>query len=183
MRCFVKDNTGRSCLLELKDAFWVTSYAKNLVSVKRLTDKEAMIQFNDDPTIKMPNGTVVPMMTNDELFSVMAQPVETGSLAMMFHSIKHWHRVLGHNNWHDVAARGRWHEHLCIRKVDELQHRAAPRRRSGHPFRKRGALERERNWLSFTQTCSDPFSRSPTRVFAMQWASSTVTALSGQYTQ
>ena len=103
VRCFVKDNTGRSCLLELKDAFWVPSYAKNLVSVKRLTDKGAMIQFNDDPTIKMPNGTVVPMMTNNELFSVMAQPVETGSLALMSHSIKHWHRVMGHNNWHDVA--------------------------------------------------------------------------------
>ena len=103
VRCFVKDNTGRSCLLELKDAFWVPSYARNLVSVKRLTDKGAMIQCNDDPTIKMPNGTAVPMMTNDEVFTVMAQPVETGSLAMMSHSIKHWHRVIGHNNWHDVA--------------------------------------------------------------------------------
>ena len=75
------------------------------MSVKRLTDKGAMIQFNDNPTIKMPNGTVVPMMTNDEFFSVMAQPLETGSMAMMSHSItiKHWHRVMGHNNWHDVA--------------------------------------------------------------------------------
>ena len=53
VRCFVKDNTGRSCQLELRDAFWVPSYAKNLVSVKRLMDKGAMIQFNDDPTIKM----------------------------------------------------------------------------------------------------------------------------------
>ena len=103
VRCFVKDNTGRSCLLELRDAFWVPSYARNLVSVKQLTDKGAMIQFNDDPTIKMPNKTVVPMLTKDEFFSVMAQPVETGSLAMMSHSIKHWHRVMGHNNWHDVA--------------------------------------------------------------------------------
>ena len=98
----MKDNTCRSCLLELRDVFGVPSYARNLVSVKRLTDKGAMIQFNDDPTIKMPNGTVVPIMTNEELFSVMAQPVETGSLAMMSHSIKHWHRVIGHN-WHDVA--------------------------------------------------------------------------------
>ena len=103
VRCFVKDNTGRSCLLELRDAFWVPSYTRNLVSVKRLTDNVEMILFNVFPTIKMPNGTVVPMMTNDELFSVMAQPVETGSLAMMSHSIKHWHRVMEHNNWHDVA--------------------------------------------------------------------------------
>ena len=102
--CFVKDNTGRSCLLERRDAFWVPSYARNLVSVKRLTDKRAMIQFNDDPTIKMPNGTVVPMMTNDELFSVMAQPVETGSLSMMHHSIKHWHQVMGHNTFHDTYS-------------------------------------------------------------------------------
>ena len=103
MRCLVKDNTGRSCLLELRYSFWVLSYARNLVSVKRLTDKGAMIQFKDDPTIKMPNGTVVPMMANNELFSVMAQPVETGSLAMMSHSFKHCRRVMGHNNWQDVA--------------------------------------------------------------------------------
>ena len=103
VRCFVKDNMDRSCLLELRDAFLVPSYARNLVSVKRMSDKGAMIQFNDDPTIKMPNGTVVPMMTNDDFFSVMDQPVERGSLAVMSHSIKHWHRVMGHNNWHNVA--------------------------------------------------------------------------------
>ena len=62
-----------------------------------------MIQFKDDPTIKMPNRTVVPMMTDDELFSVMAQPVETRSLAMMSHPIKHWYQVTGHNNLHDVG--------------------------------------------------------------------------------
>ena len=103
MPCFVKDHTGRFCLLELRDALWVSSYARNLVLVKRLTGKVEMILFNDFPTIKLPNGTVVPMMTNDELFSVVAQPVETGSMAMMSHSIKHRHRVMEHNNWLDVA--------------------------------------------------------------------------------
>ena len=103
VRCFVKDNTGRSCLLELRDACWVPSYARNLVSVKQLTDKGAMIQSDDDPNIKMPNGIVVPIMTSEELFNVMAQPVETGSLAMMSHSIMHWHRVIEHKNWHDLA--------------------------------------------------------------------------------
>ena len=53
-----------------------------------------MIQFNDDPIIKMPIGTVALMMTNDAIFSVMVQAVETGSLALMSHSIKHWHRVM-----------------------------------------------------------------------------------------
>ena len=67
VRCFLKDNTGRSCLLEMRDAFRVPPYARNLVWVKRLTDKGAMIQFKDNPTIKMPNGTVVPMMTNFSL--------------------------------------------------------------------------------------------------------------------
>ena len=36
----------------------VPSYARNLVSVKRLTDKGAAIHVNDDPTIEMSNRTV-----------------------------------------------------------------------------------------------------------------------------
>ena len=103
VRCWMADNTGQSCLLELKDAYWVPSYARNLVSVKRLSDKGAMIKFNDDPLIKMPDGTLVPMMTKDELYSLMVHPIETGSLAMMSHSVKHWHQVMGHNNWNDVG--------------------------------------------------------------------------------
>ena len=125
VRCFVKDNTSRSCPLELRDAFWMPFYAKNLVSVKRLTDKGAMIQFNDDPNSERANRTVVPMMTNYEVFSVMSQPVETGSLATMSHSIKHWHREMGHNNSHDVAMLQ--HEVVGMNisgseKNDELQH-------------------------------------------------------------
>ena len=103
MRCFVTDNKGRSCLLELRDAFWVPFNARNLVSVKRMTDKGAMIQFNDDPIIKMHNGTVVLMMTSDEIFNVRVQLVKTVSQAMMPHSIKLWHSVMEHNIWHDVA--------------------------------------------------------------------------------
>ena len=128
VRCSVKDNTGRSCLLELRDAFWVPSYARNLVSVKRLTDKGAVIQFNDDPTIKMPNGTVVPMMTNDELFIVMAHPVETGSLAIVSHDVSFYQALASCDGAQqlarcgEVAARSREHEHLWLRKEDELQH-------------------------------------------------------------
>ena len=145
-----------------------------------------MIQFNDDPTIKMPNGTVGPMMTNDELFSVMAQPVETGSLAMMCHSIKHWHRVMGAQQLArcgKVAARGRGYDHLWLREEDELQHMLHREGEAGIRSEDVGYSSKKPNWLSFTQTCSDPFNRSPTRVVAMQWASSTVTAVSGQYTQ
>ena len=49
VRRFVVDNTGRSCLLELGDDFLVPSYARNLVSVKRLTDK------GNDPVQWRPN--------------------------------------------------------------------------------------------------------------------------------
>ena len=65
------------------------------------------------------------LMTNDEIFSVIAQPVETGSLVMMSHSIKHWHRVMGAQQLArcgKVAARGRGQEHLWLRKEDELHH-------------------------------------------------------------
>ena len=48
VQCLMKDHTGRSCVLGLSDAFWKPSYARNLVSVKRLTDKGALIQFNQD---------------------------------------------------------------------------------------------------------------------------------------
>ena len=183
VRCFVKDNTGRSCLLELRDAFWVPYYARNLVSVKRFTDKGAMIQFNDDATINMHNGTVVPMMTNDELFNVMAQPEETGSLSILFHSIKHWYRVLGHNNWHDVA---------------KLQHEVMSMNISGSEKKancnicctekaKRASIPktwgtRPKTKLAIVYTeVLETIQQESHKV--MQWASLTVTAVSGQYTQ
>ena len=155
------------------------------MSVKRLSDKGAMIQFTDDPTIKMPNGTVVPMMTNDELFSVMAQSVETGSLAMISHSIKHWLRVMGHSIWHDVAklqqevvgmntsgSEKKTNCNICC--TEKAKRESIPMT----------CVNRAKTKLAIVrQTWSDPFNRSPTRVFAMQWASSTVTSVSGQYTQ
>ena len=81
----MKDNTAVAgiCLLELREAFWVSSYAMTLVSVKRLTDKRALIHFNDDPIIKMTDRTMVLMMTKNERFSAMIKPVKTGSLATM----------------------------------------------------------------------------------------------------
>ena len=44
---------------------------------------------------------------------------------MMSHSIKHWHRVIGHNNWHDVAKLQQDVVGMNIsgsKKKDELQH-------------------------------------------------------------
>ena len=159
VQCFVR--TIRAVLV-----YWVPSYARNLAPVKRLTDKRAVIQFNDNPTIKMPNRTVVPMMTNDGLLSVMAQPVETCSLTMMSHSIKHWRRVMGYNKWHDVAKLQ--HEVVGIKTLAPKRTKrrrtatsAVPKRRSLHAFRRRRALERKRNWLSFTQTYTDTFNRIP----------------------
>ena len=60
---------------------------------------------------------------------------------------------------------------------------SVPRIRSGHPFRRYGALEQKRSWLMFTQTCTELFSKSPSRVFSMQRVSSRVTVVSGHYTQ
>ena len=41
--------------------------------------------------VLMADGTVVPTMTNDNIFRVISQLMATGSLAMMSHSIKDWH--------------------------------------------------------------------------------------------
>ena len=133
------------------------------MSVKRLMDKGAMIQFNDDPSNKMPNRTVLPMMRNDEFFSVMAQPVKTGSLAMMFHSIKHWHRVMGHKNWHDEAKLQYWVVGMNISGLKKKICGTEKAKRASIPKTWGTRAKTKLDWLSFTQTCSDHFSRSPTR--------------------
>ena len=84
--------------------------------------KGAMIQFNDNPTTKIPNGTVVPMMTNDDIFSVMAQPVETGNDVSLYQPLASSDEAQQLARCGKVAARGRVHEHLSLRKGDELQH-------------------------------------------------------------
>ena len=88
VRCGVKGVQGNSCTLELTDALLVPSYARNLVSVKRLADRGAKVKFDGEPCIQIPNGTVVPMLTSDALFSVEAQPLIL-ALTMMSHSLKH----------------------------------------------------------------------------------------------
>ena len=102
VRCSVLDSRGKQCQLELTDAFWVPSYARNLVSVKRLADKGAKMDFGAKPRIKMPNGTHIPMRTEDELFSIRVQ-AGRGSLAHSSFTIDQWHQVMGHNNIQDVA--------------------------------------------------------------------------------
>ena len=58
--------------------------------------------------------------------------------------------------WTSLALKWRWTATSALR-----------RRRSRQPLQRREALERKRNQLLFTQTCLDPYSGSPTRVFAM----------------
>ena len=109
------------------------------------------------------------------------KPPKCFKCGKMSHSVKHWHRVIGITTgtmWQSCRKRS-WARTSLTSKRRRTATSAAPRRRSRHPFRRRGAPERKRNWLSFTQTCSHPFSRSPTMVFSTQSASSTVTAFRG----
>ena len=72
----------------------------------------AMIQFNDDPTIKVPNATVDPMMTNRV----------TGNDVSLYQALASRKGAQQLARCGKVAARGRRHEHLWLRKEDGLQH-------------------------------------------------------------
>ena len=63
----------------------------------------------------MPNGTVVPMMTNDELFV-------TGNDVSLYQALAPSDGAQQLARCGKVAAKGRGHEHLWLRKEDELKH-------------------------------------------------------------
>ena len=63
----------------------------------------------------MPNGTVVPMMTNDELFV-------TGNDVSLYQALAPSDGAQQLARCGKVEAKGRGHEHLWLRKEDELKH-------------------------------------------------------------
>jgi hypothetical protein len=99
---WVKDDRGKLRRMMLKDAYYVPSYSRNLVSVKRLNDSGATVNFGQSPHILSPEGTVFPFSVSSNLFTleIFRKTTET---AMQSHSITRWHERLGHNNKQDVG--------------------------------------------------------------------------------
>ena len=67
-QCGVLDSKGRMCELELKQAFWVPTYTRNLSSVKKLAEQGAMVSFGKEANIRTQDGTLLPLVcTSDDL--------------------------------------------------------------------------------------------------------------------
>jgi hypothetical protein len=142
---WVQDEYNRYRKMELKDAMYVPSYSRNLLSVKTLCDREANVDFGKGARLRTSNGTIFPFSVRDNLYSLQVHAMinddaDTTAYAMAAESLSLWHERLGHNNKRDVAA--------LPRAVEGTSHYAAPaphRRRRGHPSRRPGAHEQRRN--------------------------------------
>ena len=151
-RCGVLRSRGRMCELELKQAFWVPTYTRNLISLKKLAEQSAMVSFGKEANIRTQDGTLLLLVcTSDDLYTLRvllfvcnlgprALPVERlpgiahgcggrkgwspwlGSHAAQSRTLEQWHRALGHNNFNDVARLTKLVDGMHIRKDGEAGH-------------------------------------------------------------
>ena len=140
-RCWVLDSKGRMCELELKQAFWVATYTRNLISVKKLAEQGAMVSFGKEANIRTQDRVLLPLVcTSDVLYTLRvlpfvcnfgprALPVKRlqgiayrcggrkgwspwlGSHAAQSRTLVQWHRALGHNNFNDVDKASQRYAH------------------------------------------------------------------------
>ena len=145
-RCGVLDSKGTMCELELKEAFWVAIYTRNLISVKKLAEQGARVSFGKEANIRTQDGSLLPLVcTSDDLYTLLvlpfvcnlgprALPVDRlpgithrcggckgwshwlGSHAAQSRTLVQWHRALGHNNFKDVARLTKLLDGMQIRK-------------------------------------------------------------------
>ena len=74
-QCGVLNSTGRMFELELKQAFWVPTYTRNLISVKKLPEQGAMVSFGKEANIRTQDGTLLPLVcTSDDLYTFRVLP-------------------------------------------------------------------------------------------------------------
>ena len=74
-RCGVLCSKGRMCELELKQVFWVPTYTRNQISVKKLAEQGAMVSFRKKANIRTQDGTLHPLVcTSDDLYTLRVLP-------------------------------------------------------------------------------------------------------------
>ena len=137
----VLDSKGRKCELELKQAFWVTTYTRNLISVKKLAKQGAIVSVGKEAIIRTQDGTLLPLVgTSDDLYTLRVLPFVgnlrmerlqsiahrsgegngwspwLGSHAAQSRTLVQWHRALGHNNFNDVALTTKLVDGMHMRK-------------------------------------------------------------------
>jgi transposase InsO family protein len=123
-RFWAKDQDGHDREVELRDAMYVPEYSRNLVSVKRLCDGGATIDFGRHARLVTANGTNFPFVVRDNLYSLQVRTSTRGQqdaaeFAMTSQTLTRWHERLGHNNKQDVAALQKKVEGMKVTQDDE----------------------------------------------------------------
>ena len=151
-RCGLLDSKARTCELELKQAFWVPIYTRNLISVKKLVEQGAMVSFGKKANIRTHDRTFLPLVfTSDDQYTLRilpfvcnlgprALPMERfpgiahgcggrkgwsswlGSHAAQSRTLVQWDRALAHNNFNDVARLTKLVDGMHIRKDGAAGH-------------------------------------------------------------
>lgn len=142
------DSEGNQCAVELKQAFWVPSYTRNLISVKKLAMQGATVSFGKQAHIRTSDGTLIPLVcTSDDLYTLIVYPSKcnlgpkaldrqlpgiafgndshrSGSywVAASSRSMEQWHLALGHNNYQDVARLPQLVEGMAINRSQPHGH-------------------------------------------------------------
>jgi hypothetical protein len=96
----VQDARGDIKEIELKDALFVPSYSRNLVSVAKLKKSGVSVRFDDDDYLETRCGTKFPLIADEELFiwKLVDNDRNQREQIAMASSLKTWHERLGHNN-------------------------------------------------------------------------------------
>jgi hypothetical protein len=100
----VEDDRGDTKKIELKDALYVPSYSRNLVSVAKLKKSGTIVRFENEDYIETKCGTRFPLITDEELFiwKLVDDDRKEREPMAMTSTLQTWHKRLGHNNVEDL---------------------------------------------------------------------------------
>ena len=103
---------GTPSKIRLDDAIFVPTCSKNLVSVKKMIDKGAHIEFEKNPGLTAWDNTNFPFRVTNNLYYLPAtalqgnsrHQVESDKYAMVATDMALWHQRLEHNNKADIQV-------------------------------------------------------------------------------
>lgn len=115
----VRDSSGNQRRIELKDAFYVPSYSRNLVGVKKLNDAGVRVLFGGEPCLEV-QGTTFPVVEKAGLFLLQGEVCHAG-VGCKSETLTRWHERLGHNNKNDIQLLEKKVEGMSISERDNEQ--------------------------------------------------------------
>ena len=96
----VTDSDNNNCIMVLKNALYVPSFRRNIVSVQLAIRQGYKFHLNELGGEKMicPKGNIFTIRTSGNLYYL--NNVEANTVAIR--SLLEWHRILGHSNCEDI---------------------------------------------------------------------------------